>query len=333
MNISRRDREVLQELAEKIANIATLPIHNEKIKMWKKLNSLKSKKPMIWINPMIGHMPWHEMEVEDELKLNTKNEFCRKIEMKMLKTIYQWKNMRVDMVVEPKIACPLVINNSGFSIEEKVDIARVDSDSDIYSRHFHIQIKDEDDIQKIKMPKVSYDKDATEQNYQIMSEIFDGILEVEKCGTPDYWFVPWDRLIRWLGVQEGLTALVLRPKFIHKCMERLTQAYISMLDQYEKLNLLTLNNGNCRAGTGGLAYTNGLPQSDFNPKKVKAADLWGFCTAQIFTEVSPQMHEEFALNYELHWLKRFGLNYYGCYEALHKKLTLLRKFQISEKYL
>jgi len=324
MNVSRHDREVLRELTEKIANIAALTIHKEKIKMWKKVNSLKSEKPMVWIN----NIPWHEMGVEGELELKTTNEFYRKIEMEMRRTIYRWKNMRVDMVVEPKIVCPLVINNSGFGIEvEDADMTTVDSkvNSDIHSRHFHIQIKDEDDIQKIKMPKISYDEDATEQNYQIMSEIFDGILEVEKCGTPDFWFTPWDKLITWLGIQEGLIALALRPEFIHKCMERLIQAYNSMLDQYEKLNLLTLNNGNYRTGGGGLGYTDELPQSDFNPKKVKAADLWGFAAAQIFTEVSPQMHEEFALNYELHWLKRFGLNYYGCCEALHKKIDIVKK--------
>lgn len=321
MNVSRQDREVLQELAEKIANIAALPIHNEKIKMWKKVNSLKSKKPMVWIN----NIPWHEMGVEDELKLNATNEFCRKIEMEMRRTIYRWENMRVDMVVEPKIVCPLVINNSGFGIEEGADIVKVDSDSDVHSRHFHIQIKEEDDIQKIKMPKINYDEDTTEQNFQIMSEIFDGILEVEKYGTPDFWFAPWDKLITWLGIQEGLTALALRPEFIHKCMERLIQAYISMLDQYENLNLLTLNNGIYRTGSGGLGYSDELPQPDFNPKKVKATDLWGFATAQIFSEVSPQMHKEFALNYELRWLKRFGLNYYGCCEPLHKKIDIIKK--------
>lgn len=314
----------MQELAEKIANIAALPIHNEKIKMWKKVNSLKSKKPMVWIN----NIPWLEMGVEGELELKTKNEFYRKIEMEMRRTIYRWENMRVDMVVEPKIVYPLVINNSGFGIGAEHAYRTTDDskvDSKVYSRHFHIQIKDENDIQKIKMPKISYDKDATEQNYQIMSEIFDGILKVEKCGTPDYWFAPWDKLITWLGIQEGLTALALRPEFIHKCMERLIQAYSSMLDQYEKLNLLTLNNGNYRTGSGGLGYIDGLPQPDFNPKKVKAADLWGFATAQIFSEVSSQMHEEFALNYELRWLKRFGLNYYGCCEPLHKKIDIIKK--------
>jgi hypothetical protein len=334
MSVFKHDREVLRELAEKIANIAAAPIHKEKVKMWKNVNSLKSEKPMVWFLDI----PWHEMGVEDELKLKTTNEFYRKIEREMRRKIYKWEHMKVDMVVEPKITCPLVINNSGFGIEEDVytnysgfgieediDTSKVDSDTAIYSRHFHVQIKDEEDIQKIKTPKIRYDKGVTEKNYEIMSEIFDGILEVEKCGETCFTFSPWDELIKWIGVQEGLTALALQPEFIHKCMERLTQAYNSMLDQYEKLNLLSLNNWNHRISSGGPGYADELPQLDFNPKKVKAVDLWGFSAAQIFSDVSPQMHEEFALNYELRWLERFGLNYYGCCEPLHKKIDIIKK--------
>jgi len=80
--------------------------------MWKNVNSLKSEKPMVWFLDL----PWHEMGVEDELKLKTTNEFCKKIEREMRRKIYKWEHMRVDMVVEPKIRCPLVINNSGFGI-------------------------------------------------------------------------------------------------------------------------------------------------------------------------------------------------------------------------
>jgi len=148
----------------------------------------------------------------------------------------------------------------------------------------------------------------------MMLEIFDGILKVEKCGETCVPFSPWDELIKWIGVQEGLEALALRPKFIHKCMERLIEAYNSMLNQYEKLNLLSLNNWNHRISSGGPGYTAELPQPDFNPKKVKTADLWGFSAAQIFAEVSP-----------LHWLKRFGLNYYGCCEPLHNKIDIIKK--------
>jgi len=53
---------------------------------------------------------------------------------------------------------------------------------------------------------------------------------------------------------------------------------------------------------------------------VRPLDMWGFATTQIFSEVSPAMHDEFALTYEKRWLSRFGLNAYGCCEALHRKL-------------
>jgi len=31
------------------------------------------------------------------------------------------------------------------------------------------------------------------------------------------------------------------------------------------------------------------------------------------------------LQYELRWMERFGLNYYGCCEPLHRKIDLLKK--------
>jgi hypothetical protein len=54
-------------------------------------------------------------------------------------------------------------------------------------------------------------------------------------------------------------------------------------------------------------------------------DLWGCATAQIFGSVSPRMHWEFALQYELRWLERWGLTYYGCCEALDGKMGILRR--------
>jgi len=108
-------------------------------------------------------------------------------------------------------------------------------------------------------------------------------------------------------------------------MDRLTSALISQLEQRERLGLLSLNNGNCRVGSGGLGYTELLPQKDFDGARVRSMDLWGSATAQIFSEVSPAMHEEFALKHELRWLERFGLNCYGCCEPLHRKVEMLKK--------
>jgi hypothetical protein len=47
--------------------------------------------------------------------------------------------------------------------------------------------------------------------------------------------------------------------------------------------------------------------------------------AQIFSEVSPAMHEEFALAYEARFLRRFGMAYYGCCEPLDRKVDICAK--------
>jgi len=85
-----------------------------------------------------------------------------------------------------------------------------------------------------------------------------------------------------------------------------------------------LTDGNYRVGSGGLGYTNELPQPEFNPRQVRTGDQWGCGTAQIFTGVSPKMHAEFALQYEKRWMENFGLNYYGCCDVLHDKIDILK---------
>jgi len=53
--------------------------------------------------------------------------------------------------------------------------------------------------------------------------------------------------------------------------------------------------------------------------------MWGCSNAQIFSEVSPDMHWEFAIEHELRWMERWGVNYYGCCEPLHQKISLLKR--------
>ncbi|MGQ9629223.1 MAG: hypothetical protein ACUVXI_02780 [bacterium] len=320
MNIPEKDRSILRRLAERVAEIASLPVNREKAAEWARLNGLRKGRPLVWIN----EIPWHEMDANGELELQTTNDFCRQVEQELRRTIYLWNHMRVDMVVEPKFYSPLVIHDTGFGIREDVDFIRQDERGGILSREFHPQIRDEKDLEKIKTPQVTHDEGASERNYQTLVDLFGDILTVEKRGIVHFWFAPWDLLITWWGVQEALMDLVLRPELVHQAMDRLVNAYLSRLEQWERLNLLSFAEGNYRVGSGGLGYTDELPQADFDPAHVRPIDQWGCATAQIFSDVSPEMHEEFALQYERRWLDRFGLSYYGCCEPLHNKIDVLK---------
>ena len=320
MSISEKDRTILRRLAEQWAEIASLPVHKEKARMWRQMNRLAKVKPMIWIN----EIPWHEMDVDGELTLQTSDFFCQAQEVRLRRTIYQWRHMSGDMTVEPVFYCPLVIHDTGLGITEDVDIVKTDEASSIVSRHFHLQIQEEEDIEKIKMPRITYDAEATERDYQCLQDLFGDILRIEKRGAPGFWFAPWDELIRWWGVQEAMMDLIMRPEMVHHAMDRLVSAYLCRLDQYEKMSLLSLNNNNVRIGSGGYGYSDELPQPDYGPQHVRPIDLWGNATPQIFSDVSPEMHIEFALQYERRWLDRFALTYYGCCEPLHLKVDMLR---------
>jgi hypothetical protein len=320
MDICNKDKDILRELAEKQAQIAELPIHKQKIRDWKRLNANKPGRSLVWIN----EVPWHEMDINDELKIQTTNPFCQQVEQTLRRTIYEWNHFPVDMIVEGKFYSPLVIHDTGFGIAEDVDIAETDQKNDVVSRGFHSQINCEKDIEKIKDPIITHDSAGSEQNYQILKDIFGDILNIKKRGIVHQWFSPWDELIRWWDVQKALTDLVLRPELIHQAMDRLTNAYLSRLKQWKELNLLSLTDGNYRVGSGGLGYTDDLPHKDFNPDCVRTIDQWGCGTAQIFSTVSPKMHEEFALQYERRWMEQFGLNYYGCCEPLDNKIDILK---------
>ncbi|TRZ50362.1 hypothetical protein D4S03_06890 [bacterium] len=320
MQVIQKDRSILRRLADQQAAIAALPIHTEKILEWKRLNSNISGRPLVWID----EIPWHEMDVDGELELQTTDPFCQEVEKTLRQTLYQWKHMPVDMVIEAKFYSPLVIHDSGFGISELSDMVITDQSSDIVSRDFHSQIDSEKDLEKIKFPVVTHDEEASERNFQFLLEVFGDILTIEKIGIVHSWFSPWDELIQWWGVEKAMMDLVLRPNLVHQAMDCLVNGYLSRLRQWKELNLLSVTDGNYRVGSGGLGYTNELPQPGFNSRQVRTSDQWGSGAAQIFSGVSPEMHDEFALQYEKRWMEHFGLNYYGCCDALHNKIDILK---------
>lgn len=317
--IPERDLRMLRELAQRKAEIAALPIQAEKRKLWTRLNMLESVRPTVWI----FEIPWNEMEVGDELTLQCSDPLCQNLEQTLRQQIYQWEHLPGDMVMEPVIPVPPAVHDTGVGLWEKVDIAKTDEASSVVSRHYHIQIQDESDADKINFPEVTLDEAAWDRNHALLSGIFDGILPVEKVGMKGMSIAPWDLLVRLTGVQEVLMDMHTRPQYVHKIIDRLFAAYLHRLDQYEKLNLLDLNNETVSGG--GPQYTEDLPPQDYDSKSIRPRDMWGRTMSQIFSEVSPAMHEEFALQYECRWLNRFGLTYYGCCEPLHKKVDILRK--------
>jgi len=321
IELNSGDIDVLRRLAADVAEIAALPVHHEKARLWQKLNDRQSERPMVWIN----EIPWHEMDVSGELTLLTEHPWARDQERDLRRTLYQWRHMPADMIVDGYLACPLALHSTDFGIMEDVEIVRTDAASDIVSRHFKIQIRDFADLEKVRMPVVTHNEAATHFRYEAMCRVYHGILPVRKLGQTHIWFTPWDYLIRWWGIAEAMIDMVDRPELVNAGVERMVDAWMTELDQFVALNGLSLDCNNTRIGSGGYGYTSQLPGEHYDAANVLPHNMWGCSNAQIFSEVSPQMHWDFALQHDLRWLSRWGLTYYGCCEPLDGKAELLKR--------
>jgi hypothetical protein len=315
--VNKRDRDVLQDLGEQMAEIAALPVQQETIALWKASNGLRPERPMV----MIDQIPWHEMEVDGELAVQAEDEWCRRLETGLRRALYAWRHMRADMVVEPVIDVPKVIRGLGFGIERVENTAVLDPANDVVGHYYLDQLQGEEDLEKIKTPQVALDEEATALAEARAHEIFDGILEVRMQGSLPV-FAPWDQLVQWHGVENTLIDLAVRPEFMHRMVGRLADAHMAMLDQLEEQGLLGY--GQQRIHCTG-AYADELPAAGFDPRHPRPKDLWTYAMAQIFVGVSPAMHKEFELDYARRWFERFGLVYYGCCEPLHDKIDIIRE--------
>ena len=314
--LSKEDVATVRDLAARVAEIAAMPVQSEKRALWRKLNARQSARPMV----MIDQVCWNEMNVGDELTLRCTDSDCRGHEEHLRRTLYQWERFPADMVVESFVRVPKAIHNTGFGIHVQEDTVATYSTNGIVGHRFFNQFQTEDDLRKIRMPRISHDQAETDRRLAVAHELFDDLLEVRLWGTDPYLSL-WDPISTWMGVENALYALVERPDHMHGLAGRMTEGYLSMLDQLEEQGLLCEPQGLIHC-TG--AYTDELPAPGYNPERPRAKDLWTFGLAQMFSTVSPQMFKEFEVDYVSRICARFGLVYYGCCDPLDGKMNEVR---------
>ena len=134
-----------------------------------------------------------------------------------------------------------------------------------------------------------------------------------------------DYLVQFWNPTDLLIDIIDKPDLVHGAIRKFTDSWLKSLDLMDENNLLSFGEGNYGVGSGGLGFTDELPGENYDPKHVHPKNQWGSSTSQIFSDISPRQHYEFALQYEIEWLSRFGLTYYGCCEPLHDKIDIVRK--------
>jgi len=306
----QKDYARLRELGKKYAEIANRDENLKLIENYKNLNNLKAARPLI----KAEEVPWHEMNVNDELTSQISDPFLKEFETLLLRAIYQNKHMSGDSVYQPWLVTQRAVKISSFGLDVDEETLSIDDQNAVVSHSYKNLINSTEDAMKITKPTITEDVAETNRRFEIASEIFDGILDV-RSERPTIYAALWDDIAMWMGVENLLMALITEPDLMHLVIDRYSSAMAEHLKDLEKMDMLYF-------GTTVHTSYNYLPEMQAGPQSLDK--VWLHSAAQIFGSTSKEMHKEFEFDYIGRLYELVGYGHYGCCEPLHGRLDLVR---------
>ena len=316
--INNREKEHLRCLAKQVLEISNDPIQEEKRQLWYKHNVLGKTRPLSLVFPEDA---WPELLAPGSMQVA--DPFWRQWEWYLEHLVYRHKYIDDDFVIEPDLFVDSVVSTGSWGLVPVFSHYNQSSGKGFLT--WDPPIKDPDDIEKLQLPKLSFNEESTKERINAVGEVFGDILPIRKHLGIRANLV---NLIGEAACLRGISQLMLdiydRPAWLHKLMGLITEGVLQRIKLLESLGRLDLNNRNHYTDSGGLGYCDELPSTRYDGSRVRLKDMWAHGVAQEMAEVSPAHHKEFVLNYQVKILECFGLVAYGCCESLTHKFAMVK---------
>ena len=306
----------LRLLAREYCEEALKPVNTERMKLHRAVNDLQMIRPVV----LIDEIPFHELNFDGSLTCVCTDPLLRDVEAMLRRKLFQWKYFPADMILEPFIPVYKVMHSTGIGVEIQDDLINTNDGQGISAHWYHDQLATPEDVEKIHLPVITYDKEETMRRYTKIAEALGDIIPVKIIGHGCY-TSPWDNISMYRGVNNLLVDLIDEPEHSHNIVSKIFACEESRLQQMEDLDLFELNQYSLHCTA---AFCSDLGK-DYDGGKVLAKHIWGRGMAQIFASVGKEMHEEFDIDYMKKLLGKFGLAYYGCCEPLDTKMDIVEK--------
>ncbi len=327
---SRAERDTLRELAAEVADLLNLPIEAEKRTLWRRHNKLEATRPVIFCSPEFG---WAEVILPEQLLC--RHAVARDWEFRLRQSLFYGRSMGDDYTIPPSFDIGHVHEEPFWGLAEK----RIGGDRNT-AYTWSSPVKHADDIARLHMPVLHVDFAATRYLAALANDIFGDLYPVRvktagcvggdpvtdpRLNAAWWWSTGMTLTLANLrGLQQIMIDMVQAPDLIHRLMTILRDGTLLLLETLEAAGLLYLNNDATYVASGGLGWSDELPQPDY-VGNARLCDLWGFAESQETVGISPRMFEEFVFPYQLPILEQFGLNCYGCCEPLDRRWPLVKQ--------
>jgi len=325
MAITPQDKQILRALAGRQAEIAALPIMDERRALWYDLNDGKTGHPLVT-------MEFHGVESDVYPPLACETPLARGIEHQMARQIFKFEHYRDDRVIPAcfMVGIPNWFKPFGYS-------PQVADRQGMAYRYEHAVQDLEADFAVFKASEYEADAGlakANERKAQV-EDIIGDILPV-RLEFPGPSFCPGHILVQMMSLETMCLSILDYPDLFHKVMRQLTDDYHAWLDAIEAVGAVIPNNDESHVSMDTYCYTHDLPGVGELNRPVKISDVWGYSNSQETVSMSPAMFDEFFFTYIKEAADRFGLYSYGCCEPVHtlwepclSRMKTLRKISVS----
>ena len=322
MNPSK-DLLVLRKLAARYAEIAALPVQEEKRMLWTDHFSLKRTRVPVLATYGMWNVWCREVFGDD--RMECEDPFFRNVERDLKMRIFQHEVVGDDTIQEPWITLGASVKGGWgnlWGVAETMHGPGVEGGAAAYDP----PLKSWDDVAKLRITHHEVDETATARNLDRLTGAVGDILPIDVSRTPAHIGFMADistSIAKLRGLETLMTDMYEYPEELHRLLAFMRDGILQNNREAEEAGHFTLTSGQNQA----MSYAGTLerPRPDSGPRRRK--DIWGFCAAQEFTVISPEFHDEFMFRYQMPICEPFGLVHYGCCEDLGRKIGMLRQLK------
>ena len=140
-------------------------------------------------------------------------------------------------------------------------------------------------------------------------------------GNSPCYHSPWDSIATLRGVDNVLVDMYERPEYLHEIIRLFTRGKMLEMDQMEMYGLYDPSDLSLHCTPSSVTSP-----TKADPEHYRCKDIWFRTMAQMFSTVSPEMHDEFDIQYSIPLASRCAYTYYGCCEPLHDRIDKLKQY-------
>jgi hypothetical protein len=307
-----RDKSILRDLAKQYAELCVQPVQDERRALWRRHNSLKKTRPLIYVRAFA----WAEMPQSECL---CEEPFARQYEDFFRRHLF-WNTFDDDSIFEPWVTVQATRACNGWGLTG----GRHFGNGQGGSFKVDYPVRELSDIEKLQVPWHAIDEARTAENVSRLSDAMGGIITINVDRGPAYrmWTGDISTDLGYLrGIEHFMMDMLDNPEWLHRLVKFMSDGILKTHEEAEAAG----DWGLCAHQNQAMPYAEELADPAANANGVRRSQLWGYMAAQELTAVSPAMHDEFMLQYQLPILKHFGLVAYGCCEDLTNKIDMLRQ--------